>query len=72
MSFLCLLVLLLTFVKIVLSRSFRRESASEEISREVTDSVVNCNNRWIKEESAGGRKGKLKIRYHYSEVLISL
>ena len=55
-----------------LSRSFRRGSTSEAINRGVTDSEIDRNNRWRKEERAGARKAKLKMRDHYSEVLVSL
>ena len=55
-----------------LSRSFRRGSTSEAINRGVTDSEVDRNNRWRKEERAGARKAKLRMRDHYSEVLVSL
>ena len=55
-----------------LSCSFRRGSTSEAINRGVTDSVVDRNNRLRKEERDSARKAKLKMRDHYSEVLVSL
>ena len=55
-----------------LSRSFRRGSTSESINRRVTHSEKDRNNRWKKEERAGARKAKLRMRDHYLEVLVSL
>ena len=55
-----------------LSCSFRRGFTSEAINRGVTDSVVDRNNRLRKEERDSARKEKLKMRDHYSEVLVSL
>ena len=42
-------------------RSFGRRSTYEAIHREVTDSEVDRNNRWIKEGRAGARKEKLRM-----------
>ena len=55
-----------------LSRSFRRGSTSEALHRGVTEMMINRNNRWRKEERAGARKAKLKMRDHYTEILVSL
>ena len=55
-----------------LFRSFRRGSTSEAINQGVTDSVIDRNDRRRKEERAGSRKAKLRMRDHYSEVLVSL
>ena len=55
-----------------LSRSFRRGSTSEALNRGVSDSEVDRNNRWRKEERAGVRKAKLRMWGHYSKVLVSL
>ena len=52
--------------------SFIRCSTSEATNREVVDSVMDRNNRRRKEERAGDRKTKLRMRDHYSEVLVSL
>ena len=55
-----------------LSRSFRRGSNSEVQNRGVSDSDIDRNNRRRKMERAGSRKPKLKIREHYTDVLVSL
>ena len=54
------------------SRFFRKGSTSEAMNRGVTYSEVDRNNRWRKEERAGARKAKLRMRDHYSEDLVSL
>ena len=51
-----------------LSRSLRKGSTSEAINRGVSASEVDRSNRSIKEEGAGSRKAKLRMRDHYSEV----
>ena len=55
-----------------LSPSFRRGSTSEELNRGFSDLEVDRNNRWRKEERAGARNAKLRMRDNYSEVLVSL
>ena len=55
-----------------LSHSFRRGSTSEALNRGVTEMMIDRNNRWRKEERAGARKAKLKMRDRYTEVLVSL
>ena len=55
-----------------LSRSFRRGSNSEALNRGVSEATVERNNRWRKVERAGARKAKLKMRDHYTEVLLAL
>ena len=54
-----------------LSRSFGRGYTSEVINRGVADSIIDRNNR-RKEEQTGTRKVILRMREHYSEVLVSL
>ena len=44
-----------------LSCSFRRGSTSEALNRGVSDSEVEKNNRWRKEERTGARKAKLRM-----------
>ena len=55
-----------------LSRSFRRGYTLEALNRGVAETLVDCSNRWMKEEEASARKIKLKMRDYYSEVLVSL
>ena len=55
-----------------LSRSFRRESNSIALNREVDEATIDRNNRWRKIEKAGARKANLRMRDHYAEVLVSL
>ena len=55
-----------------LSRSFRRGSNSEALNRGVKEEVIDRNNRWRKEERAGARKAKLKMRDHYTDVIVAL
>ena len=56
----------------ILSRSFRRGFTLEALNRWVSDSEVGRTNRWRKEKRTGARKAKLRMRDHYSEVLVSL
>ena len=55
-----------------LSRSFRRGSNSEAQNRGVDDGDIDRNNRWRKVDRAGARKVKLRMRDHYTDVLVSL
>ena len=55
-----------------LSISFRRGSNSETQNRGVSDRDINHNNRWRKVKRAGARKLKLRMREHYTAVLVSL
>ena len=55
-----------------LFRSFRRGSNSEALNRGVKEEVIDKNNRWRKEERAGARKVKLKMRDHYTDVIVAL
>ena len=55
-----------------LSRSFRRGSNSEALSREVSEAVVDRNNRWRKVERAGAGKAKRSMKDHYTVVLVTL
>ena len=55
-----------------LSRSFRRDSHSEALNRGVSEATAERKNRWRKVERAGARTAKLKIRDHYTEVLVAL
>ena len=54
------------------SRSFRRGSTSGVLNRGVSNSEVDRNNRRRKEGRSGARKEKIRMRDHYSEVLVSL
>ena len=55
-----------------LSRSFRRGSNSEVQNRGVEDRDIDRNNCWRKVDRAGARKVKLRMRDHYTDVLVSL
>lgn len=54
-----------------LLRSFRRGSNSEALNRGVSEAVIDRNNRWRKEERAGARKAKFRMRDHYTDVFVS-
>ena len=45
---------------------------SETLKIEVNNSAVDRNSRRRKEERAGASKAKLKMRDHYTKVLVSL
>ena len=55
-----------------LSQSFRRGSNSEALNRGLKENIFDRNNRWRKEERAGARKVKLKMRDHYTDVIVAL
>ena len=55
-----------------LSRSFRRGSNSEAQNRGVDDGDIDRNNRWRKVDRARARKVKLRMKGHYTDVLVSL
>ena len=54
-----------------LSSFFRRSSNSEAQNRGIKDRNIYRNNRLRKVERAGARKPKLKMRDHYTDVLVS-
>jgi hypothetical protein len=51
-----------------LSRSFRRGSTSEARSRGVDDRDVDLTNRWRSFEGARGRRPRLSMHDHYSDI----
>ena len=53
-----------------ISRSFRRGSTSEARARGVDDRDVDLANRWRNVENARGRKPRLAMRDHYSDIRI--
>lgn len=55
-----------------ISRSFRRGSASEARSRGVDDKHVDLINRWRNVENAKGRKPRLAMRDHYTDIRIMI
>ena len=54
------------------SRSFRRGSNSEAQNRGVSEADIERNNRWRKVDRAGARKVKLRMRDHYTDILVAL
>ena len=55
-----------------LSQSFRRGSNSEALNRGgVKEEVIDMKNRWEKEEREGARKAKLKMRDHYTDMIVT-
>ena len=54
-----------------LSQSFRQGSNSEALNRGVKEEVIDRKNRWEKEEREGARKAKLKMRDHYTDVIVT-
>ena len=53
-----------------LSRSFRRDSNSEVINRGVSAATIDRNNRWKAVDKAGASSAKLRMRSHYTDVLV--
>ncbi len=55
-----------------LSRSFRRGSTSEARSRGVSDRDVDLANRWRSFENAQGRRPRLTMHDHYSDIRLMI
>ena len=55
-----------------LSRSFHRGSNSKFIKRGGSESEIDRNNRWRKQDRAGSRKAKLKMQEHYTDIVLAL
>lgn len=53
-----------------LSRSFRRGSNSEAINRGVSAVTIDRKNRWKAVDKAGASNAKLRMRSHYTDVLV--
>jgi hypothetical protein len=53
-----------------ISRSFRRGATSTARVRKVPEEVVNLTNRWRKFEHAKGRRPRLTMQDHYSDIKI--
>ena len=54
------------------SRSFRGGSNSEAQNRGLWEADIERNNRWRKVDRAGARKVKLRMRDHYTDILVAL
>lgn len=51
-----------------ISRSFRRGATTQARNRGVAESDIDAMNRWRTEEQAKGRKPRLKMQDHYSDI----
>ena len=54
------------------SRSFRRGSNSEAQNRGVSEAEIERHNRWRNVDRVGSRKVKLRMREHYTDILVAL
>ena len=55
-----------------LSRSFRRGSDSRAVEQDLSEMIINLNNRWRKFEKAKGKRPTFQMLEHYADIELLL
>ena len=53
-----------------ISRSFRRGATTEARNRKVDENDINLMNRWRNFEKSGGKRPRLRMQDHYSDIAL--
>jgi len=55
-----------------ISRSFRRGATTEARNQQVPESDINLMNRWRNFEKAGGKRPRMRMQDHYSDISLMI
>jgi hypothetical protein len=55
-----------------ISRSFRRGATSEANNQKVSEGDINLKNRWRNFEKAGGKRPRMRMQDHYSDIALMI
>ncbi len=60
------------FEQVGISRSFRRGATTEARNQGVSEGDIDAMNRWRNVENAKGRKPRLRMQDHYSDIAMMI
>ncbi len=55
-----------------ISRSFRRGATKEARNQKVSENDINLMNRWRNFEKAGGKRPRMRMQDHYSDIALMI